>query len=240
MQISAEELYARLGQLVQEMPRWDLSLTSDDQQWLGRATALVDACGTSFDILAFKAAVQGLYTGAPLYRANTQKITAILYFELARAELNAPVSAKGTFIPVGSPHVAIAAVCNVVAKATIGVLFVDPYADSNLVNEFAAQVPEGVEIRILADQEGVKPGLKPTLDRWNKQYPRRKLQARLSAPKQLHDRMIIVDDGSVFAIGQSFNALATRSPTSIVRTDDELAAMKVLAYKDIWERAEQL
>jgi hypothetical protein len=55
-----------------------------------------------------------------------------------------------------------------------------------------------------------------------------------------HDREIIVDGVDVFVLGQSFNALAERAHTSIVRADAETAALKVAAYRDIWQKATTL
>jgi hypothetical protein len=47
--------------------------------------------------------------------------------------------------------------------------------------------------------------------------------------------MLAHADTLVWTIGQSFNALAVRAPTSFVRSDPETAALKVRAYgEDIW------
>ena len=49
--------------------------------------------------------------------------------------------------------------------------------------------------------------------------------------------MILVDGRDAYVLGQSFNALAVRAPSSIVRADGETSAMKVAAYVDIWAKA---
>jgi hypothetical protein len=38
-------------------------------------------------------------------------------------------------------------------------------------------------------------------------------------------------------LGQSFNGLAQRAHTSLVRADAETAALKVAAYRDMWQKA---
>jgi len=42
------------------------------------------------------------------------------------------------------------------------VLIVDPYADANLLTDFAVLVPEGVRVMVLADNAQPKPALRPT------------------------------------------------------------------------------
>jgi hypothetical protein len=63
------------------------------------------------------------------------------------------------------------------------------------------------------------------------------LQVRIAAPKTLHDRLILIDGHQAWAVGQSFNALATRAPTSLVRVDADTSKMKIEAYTPIWEAA---
>mgnify|MGYP001290746529 CR=1 FL=1 len=63
----------------------------------------------------------------------------------------------------------------------------------------------------------------------------RKPQAALA--RTLHDRLIAVDDSIVWVLTQSLNAFATRSPASIVRVDDQTAALKIAAYADVWPKA---
>jgi hypothetical protein len=62
----------------------------------------------------------------------------------------------------------------------------------------------------------------------------------LAPAKTLHDRLIIVDEAIVWLLGQSFNKLAERSHTSIVRVDTETAALKIRAYTKEWEAATPL
>lgn len=93
---------------------------------------------------------------------------------------------------------------------------------------------------ILADEESHKPALRPAAAHFAKQYgPTRPLEAHLTPPRSLHDR-IIIDQREAYAVGQSFNALAKRSPTSLVRVDPETAVMKAAAYGAMWQKATPL
>src|SRR6185312_740084 len=97
--LTPEALYMRLGQLVASMPKF---LGEDDEtyRWLGQAVALVEATDNISDLAALKVAVQRF--GNPVRLTGLQEvpqIKAIVYSALARAELKAPASAQGTFIP---------------------------------------------------------------------------------------------------------------------------------------------
>jgi hypothetical protein len=50
----------------------------------------------------------------------------------------------------------------------------------------------------------------------------------------LHDRLILLDRAVVWSLGQSFNQLAVRSPTSLSKVDPETARMKIDHYDLLW------
>ncbi|MFC5694632.1 hypothetical protein ACFPU0_03550 [Pseudomonas sp. GCM10022186] len=236
-----EALYHQLGHHIASMPdlNGDGWNSPEVQRWLGRAAALIEAGGDIADIAAFKVACGGL--GGVLHNGNVQTITTVIFRALARAELAAPATAQGSFIPAGEPFSALAAVSKVLGAATRSVLIVDPYADANLLTEFAVLAPEGVGLLVLADQASHKPGLRSAAAAWIEQHgPSRPLQVRLAPVRTLHDRLIIVDEREAWTLGQSFNALATRAPTSLIRSNPETASLKVEAYRQIWDAATTL
>lgn len=233
-----QALYAELGRLVVEMP--DLShqrlLSTEEMRWLGRVSTLVQQVGDHMDTAELTLAVQRVNSAA---RASVaQDIAVILYRALAKAELKAPITDRGAFIPAGNAFDAMAAVGRVLGAAERDVLIVDPYLDDKALTDFAALAPEGVTIRLLADGGYRKPSLMPAAQRWLQQYGAvRPLEVRLTAPRTLHDRRIIVDGGRVWVLTQSLNAFATRSPASIVRVDDATAELKLEAYATLWAAA---
>ena len=78
-------------------------------------------------------------------------------------------------------------------------------------------------------------------ERWQQQYAStRPLTVKLAAPRSLHDRLIIIDGSTVYVSTQSLNALAVRSPASIMRADPEMAQLKIEAYQLIWDNAASL
>jgi hypothetical protein len=196
---------------------------------MGRACALVEQMGK--DTASLKDACQYLDVSSD---RRAQIIIATVYEALAKAELKAPARVHGTFIAAGGTLDAYAAVGRVLGGAKASVLMVDPYADVKIVMEYAVLAPENVPIQVLADSDKKKhkATLKPAAERYEQQFrgSRAPLEVRLAPANTLHDRLIIVDHNSVWLLGQSFNALAERSPTSLIRANDETAQMKIAAY----------
>jgi pimeloyl-ACP methyl ester carboxylesterase len=236
MPLSPEELYLQLGNLVMEMP--DLAhcpITPEVNRWLGRASALVEEAG--LDVVPLQVAWENL--SGPLREMNAGTITSAVYHALAKVELIAPARVQGSFIAAGNTLDAYAAVGRVLGIAKTDVLLVDPSADEKIVTEYALLAPESVAVQILADAADYKKTLKPAAERWSQQFgkARAPLEVRLAPRKTLHDRLIIVDNADVWGVGQSFNKLAERAHTSLVRMDPETGILKIAAYLEIWQRA---
>ena len=237
MSLTPEALYLQLGSLVAEMP--DLTsgpITPEMNRWLGRAAALVELTGDLANTVNLKVTSQSL---DGVHRArNAQTIAAIVHQALAKAELMAPASSQGAFIAAGHTFDAFAAVGKVLGTATTDVLIVDPWADEKALTDYAVLAPDKVTVRLLADQADHKKSLKPAAEHWAQQFgAARPLVVRLAPPKALHDRLILVDGTTAWTLGQSFNKLAARAHTSLVRIDPELGALKIKAYAVMWEAA---
>lgn len=251
MAVDAQALYVQLGRLSENVP--DLAKfgprPTEAQMWLGRLHALVIEIGDGSLIAKLKDAINildsRLYGSGSLVlhmMQNAQSdILSVLYMSLARAEISAPSVSQGAFIPAGNSFDAMSAIGKALAPATHDVLMVDPYMDEKALTDFALLVTAGVKIRLLADKRHHKPTLAPAVQRWSSQYTAtRPLEARLAPERTLHDRLIIVDDTTVWVLTQSLNAFAARAPASIVRSDGDAAGLKVDAYRDMWASASAL
>lgn len=202
--------------------------------WLGRASVLVAEVGNMTDVAIINVAVSNFYSDE---HRNAQTIISVVHRALARAELNAPATMQGSFIAAGNTVDAFAAFGKAVSPAKTDVLIVDPYMDAVALTDFAVLVPDGVPIRLLADKHDHKPTLEPAVRRWPTQFNTRPLEARLSPPRSLHDRLILVDGKDVWNLSQSLNAIANRAHASISRFDADTAAMKLAAYEELWQSA---
>lgn len=244
-----ESLYRELGQLVAETPR-DLAgpgaISAETHRWLGRASALLTQTMDKSDTLAmldqisFRTASDGLE--GILRQHNAHQIVAILHRALARAERNAPAAAQGAFIPVGAAFDVFQVIGKVLSEAKNDTLIVDAYMDAKVLTDFAPLAPERVAIRLLTDGFYTKPEmLRPAAERWKQQYGAiRPLEIRLTAPRLLHDRLILIDGTQVWSLTQSIKNFADRSPGSVLRVEHEVAAQKIHAYEQHWASAQPL
>lgn len=233
-----ERLYLRIGHLVETAPDFTISATPDMRLWIAQARAVVKETSDVANMVAFETAM-GLYFGPPAAPLYGSKLVQCVYNALADAGSNVSSSLRGAFIPAGNAHDAVAAVVKILGEAKRRVMLVDPYADAALLERYALFVPEGVVVDVLADVKDVKPTLKPAAEAWLTQYATsRPLSVRVSPARALHDRLIILDEAIAFTVGQSFNALASRAPTSINRImDAETARRKIEAHLQIWDSA---
>jgi hypothetical protein len=233
--------YVQFGQLMQSMP--DLAregaYTAEELQWFARFHALVATTN-----IADAGQIQSLMDFMMRYQSRSardkyvHKLVGILHRHLAAAELQAPASAHGAFIQAGNAFDAMTAVGKVLGSATRDLLIVDPYMDEKILTDFAALAAENVSLRLLTDQQSFKATLKPATHRWAQQYiGSRPLAVRLSLPRSLHDRLIVVDATEAWVLTQSFNAFAARSPASIVKSDAETASLKISYYESVWAGA---
>lgn len=233
-------LYTQLGRLLEVAPSTTDTIafrTPEGLQWLGRAHALVVEAGVSIgmDAVSFTSATRSLKDGA--YGNGLAEIFQILYRALAHCELRAPASLSGAFIAVGNSFDAYAALSKIFRLVKRDVMIVDPYMDETALTDFGVAVNDGVNLRLLADEAACKATFAPAAKRWVAQHgASRPVEARVSAPKTLHDRAIFVDGDKAWTLTQSLKDFAKRSPAEIVRADDT-ASLKIEAYELLWAGA---
>ncbi|MDX1102643.1 phosphatidylserine/phosphatidylglycerophosphate/cardiolipin synthase family protein [Sinorhizobium medicae] len=238
--MNAEELFVSLQRHIEAIPNLSVTPVPDEaKRWLAAAFALVEETGDITDATRMRNLTNWLSMRGDAGEA--QQVLAIMYRRLAVAELRAPASVRGAFINAGNAFDAIVAVGRVLSSAQQSVRIVDPYMDEKALTDFALLAPERVRLELLADGGAVKPSLEPAARRFAAQYSvERPLEVRLTPARALHDRLIVVDGGTVWTFTQSLNALAARSPASIVRIDGDAAPLKIQAYDDFWNNANVL
>ncbi|WP_299427636.1 hypothetical protein [Sphingomonas bacterium] len=211
----------------------------DALRWLGMLTAIVRKQKESADHILLDMAANRL--GTMSHDASVSEIMLIFYRALALAELEAPEAARGSFIAVGNTHDAYVAVSSLLQSATESVLIVDPYLDGSIINKFVLSAGENVSVMLLSDSKSVYPNLLPALNAFVQQYGnKRPIEARVSPPRSLHDRLIILDSKEAWDLSQSLKDLATRSPAAIARTDNDLSGLKIAHYQTEWQQGTML
>jgi hypothetical protein len=237
-----EALYAQLVELIGTMPDLDApgEISADTHKWLGRACVLVQA-SDPLDAISLRSAVDWL-TKPIGSEGQAASIRAIIYRAFAIAESRAPASAQGAFIFAGDVYDAMVRIGKVFETARQRVLIVDPYQNQTILSDFAPYAHERVAIQLLGDKRFDKqaPLLRPAMKRWTAQYGAdRPLTVRLASPR-IHDRAIFIDGKEAWSLTQSFNAFAEKAHGMILRVDSELAALKIAAYEELWECANDL
>lgn len=231
-------LYVQIGRLLEVKP--DLSTYQSCTapgalQWFGRGHALVEAVGVGIDAVLFTTAMDTMRSAA--WASAVANAFQILYRALGHCEIHLPPGSAGSFVPVGNSFDAYAALSKIFATATMDVMIVDPYLDQTVLIDFALAVPEGVPLRLLADENCHKVTLRPAVDKWIAQYgASRPLSVRLAPAKSLHDRAIFINQLEAWTMTQSIKDFAKRSPAEIIRADS-IASLKIDAYEAIWTTA---
>jgi hypothetical protein len=245
--MDSRERHARLKQLVETMPNLRYGTVDMPMQtWLAKAHATVIDPNDRHDIaddVILKDAIPRVKEGDDslgIRATAASKIISIVLRKLEYLEQEVAPGTSGSFIAVGSAFDAFRAVTSVLAKAKSEILIVDPYFDAKVLEVFAPGAPEGISLRLLADPATMKLDFKPATQSWISQHGKaRPLEARTSTPRALHDRAIFVDGTRAWALTQSFNHFAERSPASIVEVGD-IASLKIAAYEAIWQTATPL
>lgn len=249
--MNSESLYRELGQLIANTPqdlRGGLPISPETHRWLGRAAFLLAETIPSDDMhlyaekLSFSSAVDHLGVDT-LRQPNAHKIVTILHRALARAELNAPAAAQGAFIPVGAEFDTFQVISKVLSQAKNDVLIVDAYMGVNALTDFAPLAPAGVAVRLLTDSHRTKAEtLQPAAIRWAQQYgTARPLEIRLTAPRLLHDRLIVLDGAQLWLLSQSLKDFVSRASATVTRVDEpEISEPKMYAHEVLWTNAQPL
>lgn len=117
-------------------------------------------------------------------------------------------------------------------------MIIDPYLDATILTDFLPLASEKVKLRLLCDESTIKPSLRPAVARWMSQFgDLRPIEARITPPRLLHDRLVVIDETDVWIVTQSFKDLGARAPGSIEKANAESGKLKLDAYATLWVSA---
>jgi hypothetical protein len=215
MNPTPERLYLQLGWLVRDMPEFPeqqgAAITPEMNSWLAKAVVLVALTGNLADEIMLSA-ISNRMGSVNQMGGDKQAIAAIVNRALAKAELMAPASISGKFITSGNTFDAFAAVGKVLERAKRFALFVDPFADHKLLEQFALLAPDGIAIRVLTTSKQ-ELTLVPAAQHWRNQFGgSRPLEIRFLPPRHLHDQYIFIDGTEAWSFGASVQCSGRASP----------------------------
>ena len=122
---SPEQLLVLLEAAIREAPAfvYEVALTELDIRWLGRADALLDACGAVPALLSFRTARRNIGT----YAHSRSDLLIPLHDAYSKLELISPTGSQGAFIPGGNTWNGYAALVRIFQRECDNLLVVDPY-----------------------------------------------------------------------------------------------------------------
>ena len=239
--MEAEARFAHLKELAGTIPDFGSANAFNNSptvyEWLGRLHALLDDNVFGISAIQVQVAADGL--GTTLHTRNVNTLKNALYRAIARIELELPSSSRGAFIPAGNAFDAITATAKILGEAKKDLLIIDPYLGPKVLEVFAVQADEGVQVNLLGAKGRVRSSFEPVAKAWVEQYgSARPISVRYADAKLLHDRLIIVDAATVWDVSQSFEDLAARSPATLSKALADAANLKIEAYRGIFDNAE--
>jgi len=233
-----EQLLSLLTDLLRSGPEFSYNspITEKELRWLGRAEAVLDACGSLIQQVSFRAARSSLTT----INHSRPNLFQPLYDALSHLELQVPSSMQGAFIPPGDTWNGYSALIKLVQRDCDELLIVDPYLNADIYLHFAPHAVARNGLKCLAvEQSQSHAGLISAKSKWEADpiSLTRSVQVRYAPKKALHDRLIIIDAKEVWLISQSIKDIAKRSPASVSRADNDMAHAKAQHYIDLWTQS---
>jgi hypothetical protein len=235
--VEPQVLLAALRSHLAIIPDFD-SYSADSrshQEWLGKAVALIRQWDQTQGI-AFRSHAGFLATKL-LKDSSLGKLMTIIYEAIADLELQSPQGSDKVFGP-GALYDFFKSFRDLILSAKKSVIIVDPYMNVDAFDKYVKEIPTTVSVWLLVGtQKQHWAPLASAVEAFNKSYY---TTIQVRQDPGLHDRVVIVDDGPVWVLGQSIKDAAKKSPTYLAPLDVEMAVLKRQQYVDIWERGVRL
>ena len=117
----------------------------------------------------------------------------------------------------------------IIGNAERSVFVVDAYFSADAFSGYFADIDPNVPVRILAGKysDGLQTAIRLHESQFHSSF-------ELKRSKEMHDRVVIIDDKNPWIIGASIKD-AGKKPTYILPVPPYLAEKKIQAYQDIWD-----
>jgi hypothetical protein len=229
-------LLAALKSHLAQKPDFD-SYTVDSlayREWLGKAAALVNQWNTHH-AAAFRSKV-GFLQFAGFKKSSLGDIFGTLFEAISDLELKTPSNSDKIFGP-GALYDFFTSFRELIMSARESLLIVDPYLNADVFDSYVVASAPTISIRLLAgtQQQYFSP-LVAAVKAYNASY---KTTIEVRRSSGLHDRVLVIDAGPVWVMGQSIKDAAKKSPTYLALLDPHVAHLKREHYEQIWAEASE-
>jgi hypothetical protein len=229
--VEPQVLLAALRSHLAIIPEFD-SYTADSrshQKWLGKAVALIRQWD-EIQGIAFRSHAAFLPTKL-LKDSSLGKLMTIIYEAIADLELQSPQGSDKVFGP-GALYDFFKNFRNLILSAHESLLIVDPYLNHEVFDKYVAAIPTTVSVRLLAGTQQQYFGpLVAAVAAYNASFDTAFQVRRVHRGTDLHDRVVVIDAGPVWVLGQSIKDAAKNSPTYLAPLDSEVAGLKREHYE---------
>ncbi len=203
---------------------------SPQRQWLSRVGALLSRLGLDKQVqyrASFQTLIQYWKHGITQIKGQVLDATEELKLEL---ELDGRSEIGNAYEP-GDVYKFFADLKSIIGNAENELLIIDPYFNGEAFDAYLSEVDATINIRILADR--YSKDIKAYVDKHMEQYGS---SIELKRSKELHDRIVFIDNGVSWIMGGSIKD-AGKKATYLIPLATPITEAKYAIYSEIWERA---
>lgn len=218
--------FPRTGRVAGESPA---------RQWLARASALINKLGVAGQSAKVQTAMGALGTHSVW---AVDQIKGLVQDAIEALKLDLELEGRadiGNVYAAGEVYRLFSDLKDIVAATCEEILLVDPYFDGKAFRDYLSTLGSGKTIKILAERYAED--VRAYAARHAAQYGS-KIETRRS--RELHDRLVIVDNADCWVVGASIKDAAARAATYLLPLQPKLAEAKRDIYSAVWDRAESI
>ncbi len=230
-------LLLKLTDLLENPPyfgeKCNLDADQPPRKWLAKARALLqrlDSIKTIEFDATFRMLSQHWSWGINNIKGQIQNSTEELLLAL---ELEGRSDIGLAFEP-GDTYKFFSALKKIVEDAEEAVWIIDPYFDGEAFDNYLSGASASLNIRILADRysKDVSVYVRKHAEQFSSVI-------ELASSKELHDRVIIIDERDVWIMGASIKD-AGKKATYLIPLHGDISSDKIDTYQQIWSRAKRI
>jgi len=227
-------LLLKLSEALENVPEFGekpaMAPHTPQRQWLSEVGALLSRLGVDKKV-QFKVSFGTLmqYWAPAITQIQGQVLDAIEELKL-ELELDGRSEVGSAYAP-GEVYKFFADLKAVINQAEGEILIVDPYFNGEAFEAYLSTASPGLNIRILADR--YSKDINAYVEKHVAEFG---TNIELRSSKELHDRVVFIDDEQAWIMGGSIKD-AGKKATYLIPLATQIAIAKKAIYTEIWDRA---
>lgn len=210
-----------------------METSSPQRQWLSKVGALLTRLGIDRKV-QFKSSFNTLiqYWKPAIIQIQGQVLDAIEEIKL-ELELEDRSDIGSAYAP-GDVYRFFADLKEVIKSAESDIMIVDPYFNGEAFDAYLASVNTELNVKILADR--YSKDINAYIEKHKSQY---ETKIELKCSKELHDRIIFIDEDVAWIMGGSIKD-AGKKATYLIPLQTPIVLAKKQIYQTIWEKSKDV